>query len=120
MNQNQHRMKIIIGISENNTNHAITLAKKYEMMEADYLLVLTPFYNKCNQEGLIKHFKLIAESVNIPIILYNVPTRTGVNIDIDVIKELKKVPNIVGIKEASISRRTAECGRWRTYCTSRS
>ena len=72
-----------------------------EKLGADALLVVTPYYNKSNKQGLINHFKAIAESVNIPIILYNVPSRTGMNISLEVLEALTSVKNIVGIKEAS-------------------
>lgn len=101
INQNNKRLKIVVGISENKTEDAVINAIKYEKMGADYLLVLTPFYNRCNYEGLYLHYRLVANSVKIPIILYNIPARTGVNIDIDVIKKLKLIPNIIGIKEAN-------------------
>lgn len=99
--ENNNRLKIVVGVIENNTENAIKKAKLYESLGADYLLVLTPFYTRCNDEGLYQHFKLISESVNIPIVLYNVPSRTGVNISIDILKKLKEIPNIIGIKEAT-------------------
>ena len=99
--ENNHRLKIVVGVSENNTLIAKEKAVLYEELGADYLLVLTPYYNKCNEEGLYQHFKLISDNINIPIILYNVPSRTGVNISIDVLKRLKEIPNVLGIKEAS-------------------
>lgn len=95
------RIKIIAGTGSNETAHAIVLSKKAEEYGVDGLLHVTPYYNKTTQKGLIAHFSAIAASVNIPIILYNVPSRTGVNISIDTLKELAKVDNIVGIKEAS-------------------
>lgn len=97
------RIKIIVGTGSNNTNHAIKLSKMAESLNADGLLIVTPYYNKCSQEGLYLHYKAIAESVKTQIILYNVPSRTGVDIDIDTIKKLSKLKNIVGIKEASPS-----------------
>lgn len=99
--KNQKRMKIVVGITSNSTLVALKDAKKYEAMGADYLLVITPYYNKCNTNGLIAHFKTIADNVNIPIILYNVPSRTNVNISCDTIKILKQHPNIIGLKEAN-------------------
>ena len=101
INQNDKRMKILVGVITNNTLDAVKRSIKYEMMGADGLLLIPPFYNKTNKEGLINHFKLIAYSVKIPIILYNIPSRTGINLDIDVLKELKKITNIVGVKEAN-------------------
>lgn len=101
VSKNNFRMKIVVAVITNNTLEAIERSVKYEKMGADYLLLITPFYNKTNAYGLINHFKLIAESVNIPIILYNVPSRSGMNIDVDTLKILKQIPNIVGIKECS-------------------
>ena len=99
--ENAERMKVVVGVSENNTLQAIKKATLYESLGVDYLLVLTPFYNKSNDEGVYEHFKEVANSVSIPIILYNVPSRTGLNISIDVLKRLKQIPNIIGIKEAT-------------------
>ncbi len=95
------RIPVIAGTGSNDTAHAVMLSKKAEEYGADGLLQVTPYYNKASQKGLIKHFTAIAESVSIPIILYNVPSRTGVSISIPVLKELAKIDNIVGIKEAS-------------------
>ena len=95
------RIPVIAGTGSNETAHAIELSKKAEELGADALLVVTPYYNKASQKGLVAHFSAIANSVSIPIILYNVPSRTGVNIPIPVLKELSKLENIVAIKEAS-------------------
>lgn len=95
------RIPVIAGAGSNETRHAIELSKKAEELGVDGLLQVTPYYNKTTQKGLIAHFSAIANSVNIPVILYNVPSRTGVNISIPVLKELAKVDNIVAIKEAS-------------------
>ena len=95
------RIPIIVGAGTNYTSKSIELAKKYSNMGADYLLVITPYYNKCNESGLYKHFTMIADNSSCPIILYNVPSRTGMSISINVLKELAKHPNIYGIKEAS-------------------
>lgn len=95
------RVPVIAGTGSNDTNHAISLTKGAEALGADGILSVTPYYNKANKQGLINHFKAIAESVNIPIILYNVPSRTGMNFSIDVLKELAKIENIVALKEAS-------------------
>ena len=83
------------------TANGIRLSTAAEKLGADALLQVTPYYNKASQRGLVKHFTAIANSVKIPIILYNVPSRTGCNISIDTYKELAKVPNIVATKEAS-------------------
>ncbi len=95
------RVPVIAGTGSNETAHAVELSKKAEQLGADGLLQVTPYYNKTSAKGLIEHFKAVAEAVSIPVILYNVPSRTGMNISIPVLKELSKIPNIVGIKEAS-------------------
>lgn len=95
------RIPVIAGTGSNDTYHAINLSKRAEQLGADGLLSVTPYYNKANTSGLIAHFKAIADAVNIPIILYNVPSRTGVNFSISVLKELAKIDNIVALKEAS-------------------
>ncbi len=95
------RIPLIVGSGSNCTQTAISLSKKYEAMGADMLLVITPYYNRTNNKGMLNHFTSIANSVNIPIILYNVPGRTGCSIDVNVVKQLALHKNIVGIKEAS-------------------
>ena len=95
------KIPVIAGTGSNDTNHGIKLSVEAEKLGADALLVVTPYYNKSNKQGLITHFKAIAGSVNIPIILYNVPSRTGMSISLDVLEALTSVENIVGIKEAS-------------------
>ena len=95
------RVPVIAGTGSNETAHAVELSKKAEELGADGLLQVTPYYNKASSKCLIAHISAVAEAVNIPVILYNVPSRTGVNIPIPVLKELAKVPNIVAIKEAS-------------------
>lgn len=95
------RVPVIAGAGSNDTAHAVELSKQAEAAGADALLVVTPYYNKCTQKGLIKHYTTIAESVNIPIIVYSVAGRTGVNIAASTVYELAKVKNIVAIKEAS-------------------
>lgn len=95
------KVPIIVGTGSNNTKQAIENSKLAQSSGADGLLVVTPYYNKTTQSGLIAHYKAIAESVSIPIILYNVPSRTGVNILPKTCFELSKLPNIVAIKEAS-------------------
>ncbi|SHJ84328.1 4-hydroxy-tetrahydrodipicolinate synthase [Tepidibacter formicigenes] len=95
------RIPVIAGTGSNNTAHSIHLSKKAEEYGVDGLLIITPYYNKATQKGLIAHFKAIASSVNIPIIVYNVPGRTGVNISPSTLAEIAKIKNIVAIKEAS-------------------
>lgn len=91
----------IAGTGANDTNKAVALSKYAEEVGADALLCVTPYYNKCTKNGIIKYFKSICDAVSIPVICYNVPARTGVNITPNVIKELIKIPNIAGMKEAS-------------------
>ncbi len=96
------RICVVAGTGSNDTAHAVALSKKAEELGADALLQVTPYYNKATQKGLVAHFGAVAEAVSIPIILYNVPSRTGVSISIDTLKELAaKYENIVGVKEAS-------------------
>lgn len=95
------RIPIIAGSGGNNTKEVIEFSKIVQNLGVDGLLIVTPYYNKCTQNGLIEHYKQIAQSVSIPIILYNVPSRTGVNIDPKTCFELSKIENIVAIKEAS-------------------
>lgn len=95
------RIPVIAGTGSNDTAHAVELTKKAEALGADGILSVTPYYNKTTQKGLIKHFTEIANSVKIPVILYNVPSRTGMSFSIDTLKELAKINNIVAVKEAS-------------------
>lgn len=95
------RTKVIAGTGSNNTKSAIEMSKYAQSVGADALLVVTPYYNKTTQKGLIMHYKAIADAVELPIIMYSVPSRTGVNIAPETCKELAKIKNIVAIKEAS-------------------
>lgn len=95
------RVPVIAGAGSNDTAHCIELAKGCENAGADAVLLVTPYYNKATQKGLILHYTAVAESLTIPIILYNVPGRTGCNIAPKTVLELSKVKNIVAIKEAS-------------------
>ena len=95
------KIPVIVGAGSNNTMHSLELSKKYEKMGADGLLLVSPYYNKANHEGMVKHFETVADEVNIPIILYNVPGRTGCSIPVSVVEVLSKHPKITGIKEAS-------------------
>lgn len=95
------KIPVIVGTGSNNTREAIEMSKIAERLGVDGILVVTPYYNKTTQRGLIAHYKSIAESVSLPIILYNVPSRTGVNIEPQTCLELSKIDNIVAIKEAS-------------------
>lgn len=96
-----HRVPVIAGAGSNDTAYAVELSKEAEKLGADALLQVTPYYNKTSQRGLVKHFATIADAVNIPNILYNVPSRTGVNIASETYIELSKHPNITAVKEAS-------------------
>lgn len=95
------RICVIGGTGSNDTKHAIDFSVAAEKLGCDGVLCVTPYYNKASQKGLVAHYKAIADSIKIPVILYNVPSRTGVNISIPALKELAKVENIVAIKEAS-------------------
>ena len=94
------RVPVIAGTGSNDTQYAIELSQEAQELGADGILVVTPYYNKTSQAGLVAHFTAIADSVNIPVILYNIPGRTGVNIAIDTFKILSKHKNIVAVKEA--------------------
>lgn len=109
------RVPVIAGTGSNHTAYAVDLSVKAEELGADGLLVVTPYYNKTSQAGLVRHYAKIAESVTLPIILYNVPSRTGVNIAPATCAELAKIDNIVAVKEASgnisqIAAISALCG----------
>ncbi len=95
------RVPVIAGAGSNDTAYAVELSKEAEKAGADALLHVTPYYNKASQRGLIKHFTAVADAVSIPIMLYNVPSRTGCNIAVDTYVELSKHPNIRAVKEAS-------------------
>lgn len=95
------RVPVIAGTGSNDTRHGINLSKEAENRGADALLIVTPYYNKTTQQGLIKHYSAIAEKVSSPIIAYNVPGRTGVNILPKTLKVMADIPNIVAVKEAS-------------------
>ena len=93
--------KIIAGTGSNSTLHTISLSMTAEKCGVDGLLVVTPYYNKSTPEGLFAHFASVAHSVSIPVILYNVPSRTGVDIPVEIYRRLSQISNIVGTKEAS-------------------
>lgn len=95
------RIPVIAGTGSNDTHHGVALSQYAQSVGADALLCVTPYYNKTSQEGLFQHFKAYAEAVDIPILLYNVPGRTGMSFTIDTLVRLSKLENIVGIKEAS-------------------
>lgn len=95
------RIPVIAGTGSNNTEHALKMSKEAEKLGVDALLIVTPYYNKTSQKGLIEHYTYIADNVKLPIILYNVPSRTGVSIKPETYLELSKHPNIVATKEAN-------------------
>ncbi|MBP0990292.1 MAG: 4-hydroxy-tetrahydrodipicolinate synthase [Oscillospiraceae bacterium] len=95
------RIPVIAGAGSNDTAYAVWLSKEAKKVGADALLHVTPYYNKSSQLGLIRHFSVIADATDLPVILYNVPSRTGVNIQPETYFELSKHPNIVAVKEAS-------------------
>lgn len=101
INQAKKRVPVIAGAGSNSTKEAVFLTEHAKKSGADAVLSITPYYNKPTQAGLYQHFKTIAEQVDIPIVLYNVPGRTGVNMLPDTVVELSKIKNIVGVKEAS-------------------
>lgn len=94
------RVPIVAGTGSNDTAYMVELSIEAEKVGADALLLVSPYYNKTSQKGLYKHFAAVAEKVNIPIMLYNIPSRTGVNIELATFKELAKFPNIVAVKES--------------------
>lgn len=109
------RMKIICGTGSNDTRHAVELSIAAQEVGADGLLVVAPYYNKGNADGQLAHYIAVAHAVKIPVIIYNVPSRTGVDISVEVYRRLSRIPNIVGVKEAStdivkIARIRNACG----------
>ena len=109
------RMKVIVGVGGNNTVSALRKAENAAAVGADGILMVTPYYNKTSQKGLVEHFSYVADRVDIPMILYNVPSRTGIGIQTETYKVLSEHPNINGVKEASgdftlIARSRALCG----------
>ncbi len=101
VNAGKGRMKIIVGVGSNNTSSALKNAEDALYAGADAILMVTPYYNKSSQKGLIEHFSYVADRVEIPMILYNVPSRTGIGITAETFKILSQHPNINGVKEAS-------------------
>ena len=98
------RVPVIAGAGSNDTKHAVELSKKLEAIGADALLTVTPYYNKTTQRGLVAHFSASAKAVKLPFIVYNVPTRTALNISPETLGELSKIENIVGIKECNLDQ----------------
>lgn len=110
------RAMVICGTGSNDTKHAVELSIAAQEAGADALLVVTPYYNKANPEGLYAHYLTIAHSVHLPVIIYNVPGRTGVDVPLSVYKRLSRVPNIAGVKEASTD--VVKVARIRNACGS--
>ncbi len=115
VNHTAGRMKVIAGIGSNNTLHALRNAQNAKAVGADGVLMVTPYYNKSTQKGLVEHFRYVADRADIPMILYNVPSRTGIGIAAETYKALSEHPNINGVKEASgdftlIGKTRALCG----------
>jgi len=98
------RVPVIAGVGSNNTKHAIELSHRAENAGADGLLSVLPYYNKTSQKGLVEHYTMIAKSVKVPIIIYNVPSRTGYNINVTTLQTLSKIDNIVGVKECNFAQ----------------
>jgi len=98
------RIPVISGTSSNDTRHAIELSRYAEEVGSDAILTVTPYYNKTTQKGLYEHFKAISNSISIPVILYNVPSRTNLNINPETIKDLSEIDNIIAIKECNLSQ----------------
>ncbi|AEV68983.1 4-hydroxy-tetrahydrodipicolinate synthase [Acetivibrio clariflavus] len=98
------RIPVIAGTGSNDTKHAVALTQYAESVGADAVLSVTPYYNKTTQKGLYQHFKIIAESVKIPVMLYNVPSRTNLNIDPQTVKALSEIENITAIKECNLNQ----------------
>ncbi len=109
------RIKVIAGTGSNETDHAVYLSQEAQKAGADGLLLVTPYYNKCSPKGLVRHYMTVADSVQIPAIVYNVPSRTGVSMGVDIYRKLSEHPLINGVKEASgntelVLRTMAACG----------
>ncbi|WMT39147.1 4-hydroxy-tetrahydrodipicolinate synthase [Paenibacillus sp. D2_2] len=102
------RCKVIAGTGSNNTAHTIQLSKEAERLGVDGLLLVAPYYNKPSQEGLYQHFSTIANSVSLPVVLYNVPSRTMINISTETTLRLAQIPNIVATKECAPLNQVAE------------
>ena len=92
---------IVVGVTGNDTAAVVRSARRYEALGASALLCVTPYYNRCAEAGLLAHYRALAEAVNIPVILYNVPRRTGVNITPDTLSRLLLLPHVIGVKEAT-------------------
>ena len=105
------RVPVIAGSGSNSTSEALELTRRVKEVRADACLMITPYYNKPTQDGLYQHFSTVAEKVDIPIILYNVPGRTGINMLPETVARLAKIPNIVGLKDATADLKQASYTR---------
>jgi 4-hydroxy-tetrahydrodipicolinate synthase len=115
VDQARHRVPVIAGAGSNSTAEAISLAKHAEKVGADAVLVVTPYYNKPTQEGLYRHYKAINDAIGIPIIIYNIPSRSVIDMSVDTMKRLSELKNIRGVKDATakierVSLQRAACG----------
>lgn len=110
------RCMILAGTGSNNTEHSVSLSKAAEQVGVDGLLVVSPYYNKATPEGLVAHYSAISASVHIPVVIYNVPSRTGLDIPVSVYQCLSQIPNIAGVKEASTD--ISKITRIRAVCPS--
>jgi 4-hydroxy-tetrahydrodipicolinate synthase len=118
LQQVEGRVPVIAGTGSNSTAEAVDMTQRAEKLGVDGCLVVGPYYNRPTQEGIYQHFKMIAENTAVPLLLYNIPARTGRNIEVETVLRLAEIPNIVGIKEASgnigaaaeIIRRTRQAG----------
>ena len=103
------RVPVIVGCGSNSTSETVRRAESAEELGADALLVVSPYYNKGNKEGIVRHYKSVCSAVGLPVIAYNVPSRTGVDLDLPICREIAEIPNIAGIKEACGSASRAAC-----------
>ena len=95
------RIPIVAGIGTNDTRETIGLLERAEMLDVQGYLIVCPYYNRPNQEGIIEHFRAVAEVTDRPIVIYNIPARTGRNIEVNTVSDLARIPNVLGIKDAS-------------------
>ncbi len=98
------RVHVMAGTGSNDTRHAVELSQYAQSVGADSILTVTPYYNKTTQEGLYRHFKAVADAVSVPVVLYNVPSRTNLNIQPETLKRLSEIENIVAVKECNLGQ----------------
>ena len=112
------RVPVVAGIGTNDTNETIKLVERAEEIDVDGYLVVCPYYNRPSQEGILEHFRAVSEITDRPLIVYNIPMRTGRNIEVSTIAELSRIPNIVGIKDASgdINQAMSIIARTKNFC----